>query len=715
MQKIIVMCLCVMLMVSTASANTVWDPAGNGIYPPDAGDWSEPNNWSNGYPGVDDQKPVFNVADAAECQVTTVTTSFSSNLVLGDGGPGGVLRIMDGGSIEGGTGGAWCSIGYNNTARMIVEKGGLATFRSHLWVGHNNADGIGTLDINGGTVRVDEMFGLDFYGNGGLGFVNVNEGLLSLHNFNDTQSIRPGSNLDIRYGKVVFDGDHSGKLTDELADGRITGFGLIGNVNVDLVDGNTTLTATHPMDPWPRNKTVEAGDVKLEWTNSDPNDPAGSVWVDVWFGTDPNKLDQRYSRYVTQDEATFVVVNAPDVEAKYYWQVDSYIYGDPTLVVYDNDDPEAFHVIEGEVWSFNVTNDLPIEDVNAGLDMITWHNEEILLAATVDDDGESELTYAWSADPAGSVDFSATNVEDPTVTIVPLRNMVRGIQSDPNDDSEEHLNELSPDAGAKPRGFIELTSSDLELGSEGNGGRDWQVIAVQYDTLGIPQGATIVSAKITFEVDNSGSARTDNNYTILAEAIDNALPFTDADFDITNRARSTASVSWAPAAMPPVNAKIDTPELKTLIQEVVDRGGWSANNRLTLMIYPDFYLALSNPADGDADHRVQEIEFEAGPGSDSATLTVLYEMSEGSPPASGNTMYTVTLTLAVNDVLNTDPVEDTLTLDVYGTACDATLGADLREIADSDGDCKITLADFAALIAPYWADDYALTVPIPGP
>jgi hypothetical protein len=39
------------------------------------------------------------------------------------------------------------------------------------------------------------------------------------------------------------------------------------------------------------------------------------------------------------------------------------------------------------------------------------------LDATVLPEDASALTYLWSADPAGGVVFSATDVEDPTVTI----------------------------------------------------------------------------------------------------------------------------------------------------------------------------------------------------------------------------------------------------------------------------------------------------------
>ncbi len=46
-----------------------------------------------------------------------------------------------------------------------------------------------------------------------------------------------------------------------------------------------------------------------------------------------------------------------------------------------------------------------------------------------------------------------------------------------------------------------------------------------------------------------------------------------------------------------------------------------------LMVFPDVYLALADPSIGGTTV-IQEIEFEAGPGSDSATLTIDYTVPE---------------------------------------------------------------------------------------
>lgn len=199
--------------------------------------------------------------------------------------------------------------------------------------------------------------------------------------------------------------------------------------------------------------------------------------------------------------------------------------------------------------------------------------------------------------------------------------VTRAIIAEEND-AEEHVNSGRTD----PPGTMEsLTSSDLEICSEGGGGLEWQVIGVQYDTLGIPQGSTINSATVTFQVDAAGVAG-DPNTTLYAEATDNSAVFSSALANITSRPRTTASVAWAPALNNTVGAKVVTSDIATLIQEVVNRPGWAENNMLTIMIFPDPYLA--SPTGGTT--VLQELEVEAGPGTDSATLTVDF-----TPPTPG--------------------------------------------------------------------------------
>jgi hypothetical protein len=182
-----------------------------------------------------------------------------------------------------------------------------------------------------------------------------------------------------------------------------------------------------PSIPSPFDGTlVLIGDVDLSWTNlasRDPNDP--SVYVDVLFGTEPNKVDPDYNMEelildpVSGQDVTSVTVNAPVDGETYYWQVNSYIYGDPAIVDYDTSDPNDPNMIEGDVWRFTAVSDLPPSVTIDTPAMIAWDNEPVQLDATVTDEGSTPLLIEWSVYPDDGVTFTPNKfVEDPVVSIV---------------------------------------------------------------------------------------------------------------------------------------------------------------------------------------------------------------------------------------------------------------------------------------------------------
>jgi hypothetical protein len=101
----------------------------------------------------------------------------------------------------------------------------------------------------------------------------------------------------------------------------------------------------------------------------------------------------------------------------------------------------------------------------------------------------------------------------------------------------------------------------------------------------IPKGATIVDANVQFTADETGSSAT--NLVVRAERADNSAPITTSAFNISNRPRTSASVAWAPPAWPTVGAAGPgqlTPNLASVVQEVVNRPGSVAGNALTVIV-----------------------------------------------------------------------------------------------------------------------------------
>ena len=85
--------------------------------------------------------------------------------------------------------------------------------------------------------------------------------------------------------------------------------------------------STLPVQPSPNGGIVPGGEVELSWQNLAP-EIGSKVWVDVWFGTDPENLKQ----IVTADPKGLnlsAFTTEPLVAETYYWRVDSYLGGAP--------------------------------------------------------------------------------------------------------------------------------------------------------------------------------------------------------------------------------------------------------------------------------------------------------------------------------------------------------------------------------------------------
>ena len=129
-------------------------------------------------------------------------------------------------------------------------------------------------------------------------------------------------------------------------------------------------------------------------------------------------------------------------------------------------------------------------------------------------------------------------------------------------------------------GSMNLTSSDLELGADG-GVNQW--VGMRFNNISIPRNATILNAYVEFEVDETGSEPT--SVLIQGQASDNALAFTTSTSNLSSRARTTAQVPWNNIpAWTVIDAKWQTPDISSIIQEIVNRSGWTSGNSMVIII-----------------------------------------------------------------------------------------------------------------------------------
>jgi len=178
-----------------------------------------------------------------------------------------------------------------------------------------------------------------------------------------------------------------------------------------------------------------------------------------------------------------------------------------------------------------------------------------------------------------------------------------------NDDAEERISD----------GEMYRDSTDLEMGFDDFVG-GLQIVGMRFTSVAIPQGATINSAYLQFETDETDSGST--NVVIFGENVNTANEFSNADDDISARPRTTASTNWNPSSWNSVNELHQTPDIASIIKEIVDRAGWSSGNDLVIMIEPD-----SSCTNINCQRTAESHEGESG----AAPLLVI-DYSIGAPP-----------------------------------------------------------------------------------
>ncbi len=395
MKKLILL-LMVVSLAGSAGAASVWirktvDGPGN---------WGDAANWNaaSGVPVTAGGVPTSatnatrtatgNAANLAEIWVTDAQT-FGNALRHGydetvqtTDGP--LLRIKNGGSLTAsGSSISRSYVGYWSKARMDVEAGGSFTTPHRLYIGYKLGSH-GTVDVYG-TVNVDnQKTFVGFYDEAlippeqGDGFLNIYPG--GVYNAEGFASGRFEIGTDnsivnlIGNGKLSTAGNDLANANTLIAGGRVAGWGLLGNVSASYDSATNTTSIIAGADPLNRypalDQTVAPRSVTLSWLNIQSVPPGGPVWVDVWFGTslvgdgiDPNFPDAGKDFNLVVDaamgELSVPVSLVTETTEGFFWQINTYVYGDPAHDIYNyGDDPNltGYPITEGMLMNFHAPN-----------------------------------------------------------------------------------------------------------------------------------------------------------------------------------------------------------------------------------------------------------------------------------------------------------------------------------------------------------------------
>ncbi len=140
------------------------------------------------------------------------------------------------------------------------------------------------------------------------------------------------------------------------------------------------------------------------------------------------------------------------------------------------------------------------------------------------------------------------------------------------DDAEEHLS----------GGYVSAFSSDLEMVYDGG---IYQKAGLRFTNLSIPPGAEILEAYVQFTSKQSNSSYAP--LTIIGEKNPFPTDFSGGNGNISARIETSTSVDWNPPSWGTTGesgAAQKTPDLSSIVQEVVNQNGFSENSALVLMV-----------------------------------------------------------------------------------------------------------------------------------
>ena len=298
----------------------------------------------------------------------------------------------------------------------------------------------------------------------------------------------------------------------------------------------------------------------------------------------------------------------------------------PVCVITNPEDGQYFSLTQSIILSADAADsdgtisqvEFFVDDVSVGIDYtspyeITW---------TIPTNG------AYTITAKASDDLGAMTSSDPVnITVGTFTKTVAVRIASSNDDVEEGQN-----------GAIYTTSTDLELIYDTYNDQFLQTVGLHFSNLNIPQGATISSASIQFTVDEASAGTV--NLTISGDASDDSPAFTSSMNDLSNRIKTLNTVNWSPPDWNTVNeADVNqrTPDLSPVIQEIVDRPGFSTASAISLFIT------------GIETNKRVAVAYDGVPAS-AAVLNIEYTVGDGNiPPVAAFTYDANYLTVNFSD------------------------------------------------------------------
>lgn len=185
----------------------------------------------------------------------------------------------------------------------------------------------------------------------------------------------------------------------------------------------------------------------------------------------------------------------------------------------------------------------------------------------------------------------------------------------------------SNDDADETNGSVDTTDVDVRLSR----GTDNVTAGFRFDEVMLPRGATITSAYLTFTSYGYDTEATE--LTIKGELASDSAAIDTTASNLSNRAQTTANVAWNSDNEFPVSGEtIDSPDISSIVQEIVDQAGWCGGNALSIIVEgtstdagSSRQLVSADEGDGNGAKLVVEYDSDTATGCIAGALTYQVE------------------------------------------------------------------------------------------
>lgn len=193
---------------------------------------------------------------------------------------------------------------------------------------------------------------------------------------------------------------------------------------------------------------------------------------------------------------------------------------------------------------------------------------------------------------------------------------------------EVAITQGSDDVEEDKNGNVYTNSSDLELIYDSYNNNSYQVVGLHFRGLNVPKNANITNAYLQFTADESNSATAELEISLHNSS--NSPAFSSSN-NVSGRSVFSQKVIWNPSSWSSgqSGSAQKSPDLKTMIQSLVNRSDWSSGNNMSIIIRGRGTSLTSTSAKRVAD------SYEGG-AAKAARLIVTYDMSKENTAETNN-------------------------------------------------------------------------------